>query len=57
VTKQIDFHDLALDDLMISSTVVDVTARFSAPASFFQISSTLWPPYSAIAASMIVGVG
>lgn len=41
---QIDFHKLAFDAFMILSTMLDVTARFSAPASFFEISSTLCPP-------------
>src|SRR5438034_1149541 len=42
---------------MILETESDVSFRFFAPASLREISATAWPPYSAIAASMIVGVG
>ena len=42
--KQMDFHAFVFDALMMSSTVLEVTARFSAPDSFLEISSTLCPP-------------
>src|SRR6478735_1767438 len=57
VTKQIDFREASLDERMTSAIASEVRLRLMALASLREISETEWPPYNAIAASMMVGVG
>ncbi len=57
VMKQIDFCLLSCEYLIILDISSDVSLKFLAPASLWEISFTECPLYKAIAASIIVGVG